>query len=464
MKHLHRTGKILIVLAMVLSALGLFSGPAVAEPSIPMGATVTSATLSLYITRAIDKSASVNVHRITAPWNEVDKPGEPGVTWNTFASSYEPAIINSFLPGIVAAEGEWRSVEVTSLVQDWVNGASNYGFLIEQDPLAWFTEYSSSEFSDLSRRPKLEICYKVGDSAITCVTIQRGGLGSVADAYIWEVTPDTNNGAFPWLYTGLFNSALGHGEKQSLLRFDFTLTPCAGSLGDYVWKDLDGDGVQDAGEPGIAGVIVELRNCENVVLATATTDSTGYYAFTDLPIGCYTVVVPDVNFNAGAPLYGYNQTYDYDGVLDNRAQYNLACGEAFLNLDFGYRPIYAAGTGTPGYWKNHSDAWPVDEISIGGVVYGKDYAIEIMNSSGKSDKTYTMFNALVSAKLNVLIGNEASCIADTIAAADAWMAEYGPVDDDMAVKGNSEAWKIGEPLSLMLDDYNNGLLCASHRS
>jgi hypothetical protein len=33
------------------------------------------------------------------------------------------------------------------------------------------------------------------------------------------------------------------------------------------------------------------------------------------------------------------------------------------------------GTGTPGYWKNHPDAWPVSSITVGGVAYTKAQAI-----------------------------------------------------------------------------------------
>ena len=69
--------------------------------------------------------------------------------------------------------------------------------------------------------------------------------------------------------------------------------------------------------------------------------------------------------------------------------------------------------------------------------------------------------ALVAAKLNILIGNPYSCVSDTVLEADAWMATYGPVGS--GVRANSDAWKIGEPLYLILDDYNNGLLCAPHR-
>jgi hypothetical protein len=122
-------------------------------------------------------------------------------------------------------------------------------------------------------------------------------------------------------------------------------------------------------------------------------------------------------------------------------------------------PPSGPGTGTPGYWKNHPEAWPVDSITIGGVTYAKADAIAIMQMPVAGDKTYTMFDALVAAKLNVLIGNSSSCIADTIAAADAWMATYGPVGH--GVSASSAAWKLGEPLYYQLDQYNNGYLCAA---
>ncbi len=41
---------------------------------------------------------------------------------------------------------------------------------------------------------------------------------------------------------------------------------------------------------------------------------------------------------------------------------------------------------TPGFWKNHPDDWPVNMITIGGVKYTKDQAIQIMQTPGKGDK------------------------------------------------------------------------------
>ena len=119
------------------------------------------------------------------------------------------------------------------------------------------------------------------------------------------------------------------------------------------------------------------------------------------------------------------------------------------------------GTGTPGYWMNHPEAWPAaaTTITVGCIEYTKDEAIASMKDPVKGDKFFTMFPALVAAKLNVMIGNDASCIAATIAAADAWLCEYGLGEG--IIKG--EPWALGEPLYWELDDYNNGYLCAPSR-
>jgi hypothetical protein len=123
------------------------------------------------------------------------------------------------------------------------------------------------------------------------------------------------------------------------------------------------------------------------------------------------------------------------------------------------------GTGSPGYWKNHPDAWPVDEIEIGGVIYTKDDAIGIMNTSVKGDKTYTLFPALVAAKLNVLVIGDieccVGCVLGAISKGDQWMKNHPP---GSGVEASSYAWpERGECVYLILDDYNRGELCAPSR-
>ncbi len=61
-------------------------------------------------------------------------------------------------------------------------------------------------------------------------------------------------------------------------------------IGNLVWEDLDADGIQDAGEPGILGVTVTLAGNDvggNPVSLMTTTNSTGLYLFTSLLPGTY---------------------------------------------------------------------------------------------------------------------------------------------------------------------------------
>ena len=72
---------------------------------------------------------------------------------------------------------------------------------------------------------------------------------------------------------------------ESYLDADFGFTP-ASIIGDYIWQDNDGDGEQDSGEPGIAGVTVYLCTSSPCTsgnaIATDVTDANGLYEFSGL--------------------------------------------------------------------------------------------------------------------------------------------------------------------------------------
>lgn len=65
--------------------------------------------------------------------------------------------------------------------------------------------------------------------------------------------------------------------------------PVGGVIGDRVWLDETADGVQDAGEPGIAGVLVELLDEIDAVIGSTVTDPQGIYGFAGLDAGDYSV-------------------------------------------------------------------------------------------------------------------------------------------------------------------------------
>jgi len=68
------------------------------------------------------------------------------------------------------------------------------------------------------------------------------------------------------------------------------------AVGSRVWVDLDQDGVQDPGEPGLSGVTVQLLNADGSPAknisgsdAVTVTDGLGNYVLTDLALGNYRV-------------------------------------------------------------------------------------------------------------------------------------------------------------------------------
>ncbi|GLZ42916.1 SdrD B-like domain-containing protein [Actinokineospora sp. NBRC 105648] len=88
----------------------------------------------------------------------------------------------------------------------------------------------------------------------------------------------------------------------------YNFTETRGSLAGVVFQDLDGDGTQDIGEPGIAGVTVNLAGTDALgrpVTATVTSAANGSYTFADLVGGTYTVTeVQPAGYADGADTAG----------------------------------------------------------------------------------------------------------------------------------------------------------------
>jgi uncharacterized repeat protein (TIGR01451 family) len=160
------------------------------------------------------------------------------------------------------------------------------------------------------------------------------------------------------------------------------------SLGDYVWKDTDRNGIQDAGELGLEGVTVTLYNNVAAAVATTTTDASGYYSFSDLSPGVYSVGVPTTPVFGcvlTAKDQGNDNAKDSDGdpVSGRTADVTLAAGENNPNLDIGYvQQLASLGDYV---WKdlNQNGIQDVGDPAIEGVL------VSLYNSLGTAIKTAT---------------------------------------------------------------------------
>ncbi|HEB64309.1 MAG TPA: DUF11 domain-containing protein [Chloroflexi bacterium] len=234
---------------------------------------------------------------------------------------------------------------------------------------------------------------------------------------------------------------LGTYPGNSYLDVDFGYQGLPVTIGDTIWNDLDGDGVQDSGEGGISGVTVWLDmdgdGVRDADEPSTTTDENGEYLFSGLPAGTYTVTV---DTGAGSPLNGATQTYDLDGTgTPNTASVTLAAGETRTDLDFGYQ--YAAlSVG------KSSDA--------GGTVAPGDtitYTIVVRNNTGATHEnivvsdtlpagtTYVANSTQVTAPAHETVRDEFSAVAyNNNDGTQNWASNWSEENDD----GDPAAGKI----------------------
>lgn len=232
--------------------------------------------------------------------------------------------------------------------------------------------------------------------------IYAGGGSEISVTF--KVLEPTNNIAAPLTNTASVTEAYflnGVHANQDEKWVTNTVLP-AGTIGDFVWRDLNTNGVQELGEPGIPGVTVQLLT-NGVLLATAVTDASGLYLFEGLTNSAnYTVTVVSSTLpgGSGTPTFdrdGIGTPNTATGVVINVTSTNGA--DTVLNADFGYN-LSSLIRGT--IWHDRDrDAYPAPESGeelLGGVtvrLYAADGTSELATTTTAANGTYTFMGAYV---------------------------------------------------------------------
>ncbi|MEM7134021.1 MAG: SdrD B-like domain-containing protein [Chloroflexota bacterium] len=216
---------------------------------------------------------------------------------------------------------------------------------------------------------------------------------------------------------GLFAKAAGLGELTMLC----DAAPL--EIGNYVWLDEDGDGIQDPCEEPIAGVTVELLDAGGTSLAAATTDANGEYYFVDatdprlaaggiyetvpISVGVATSLTPSTTYQiridtTQAAVSAYELTtanvasgttlpdaVDSDGVESgNNAVISLTTGNAGSNdhtFDFGFKES-SVRIGNRVWIDSSGNGLDDSETGVDGVT------VELLNDAGTVISTTTTAN------------------------------------------------------------------------
>jgi hypothetical protein len=165
--------------------------------SIPVGATINTATLRLYCIN-INNNSIVGICRTSSSWSEY------GVTWNTPRPGWDLPCVTSTPCGTSC----WWEIDVKSIVTKWVTyGESNRGFYLEKSSDG-FVQFYSRELS--TYEPQLYINYTPGpfsasgevkdplDQGVMCMLhFQRiSGSGSLPSDVPSGATGAWNQGGF----------------------------------------------------------------------------------------------------------------------------------------------------------------------------------------------------------------------------------------------------------------------------
>jgi len=257
------------------------------------------------------------------------------------------------------------------------------------------------------------------------------------------------------------------------------------ALGDTVWFDFDRNGLQDPGEPGIEGVVVNLYDgLTGTIISSTVTDENGRYFFDELPAGTY--------FVEFVPLPGFVPTMsneaddfndsDADEVTGRTQNYFLPIDSINLTIDAGFIPDCSIELDVQVVGCVPSDSGLVNQIDVNVVWDGNPYTYDqffgedslLVDILGETyvviadtlfgDTTLTVFagnsfmpGSLVDAFARFTLNDMCEAMDDT--------TTFDPCTFDLALRKtstNGSSFAYGDTICLNIEVFNQGVQTATN--
>ncbi|MFM8321603.1 MAG: SdrD B-like domain-containing protein, partial [Chloroflexota bacterium] len=228
------------------------------------------------------------------------------------------------------------------------------------------------------------------------------------------------------------------------LALDFGYQPRGtASIGDFVWKDLNANGFQDANEPGIANISLSLyldlnddgiRDSGDPLVQTVSTAAGGAYQFSYLPAGKYLVVVDESDPDLPTDVFGSryiistNDGLAVNGDDNNPLRVSLTDYQQYKLADFGFaRPGLIGDT----IFRDNDGDGTQDQLSEAGI-------------SGVTVRLYldSNNNGLYNSGVDTLIGSDVTNASGMYTFTGVISGTYFVIVDPSTLPGGSSAWSL----------------------
>jgi uncharacterized repeat protein (TIGR01451 family) len=298
----------------------------------------------------IFSSTYLAVDLVAGTWS-IPMTGAFAWAWSDFGTNYNVQLIASKNAG--GAGSGWILVDAVGFkIQTDETSAGSSG-TSTLNPVPLTDQYDADLFEFVNAVPPVTSSLTNGIDPNSVGSLKWSNLGpiypggtSTAEVTFKLLEPPNNTDAvttnITWVTNALFLS--GTPANNATSSVVSTQLPAA-TLGDYIWRDLNADGIQNETNMGIALVEVTLTPPAAIdlgaglgVAITTTTDESGFYLFESIPaLGVYTVSVVTATLPGGSGVI----TFDEDGVLDSTTSvyldpYANGTNNTHLTTDYGY--------------------------------------------------------------------------------------------------------------------------------
>jgi hypothetical protein len=167
---------------------------------VPVGAVINSATLQVNCT---NPGTTMNIYRLTQDWIEDEaawNQRQLGQTWANPGADGPSSNAGVPVNGNCTAAG-WRSIDLTTFVQEWSNGAANYGVVLTDTG----TDGIDFDSSESANSPVLTVLYKDSMQQLasqpvsgTSATVNFPATVWQAGTWFWNVRVTDLNGVQSW--------------------------------------------------------------------------------------------------------------------------------------------------------------------------------------------------------------------------------------------------------------------------